>query len=310
MEYPPFTNVEKQLMQNEIKLYDSICIWCDLLGFGGNFTKANWNPSVEDWSHIILRLRQAYQCFMNHRTIESKSLMLNDGMVHLQTMVNPRMSDVGFLLKTFIDTHVEVNLKEEYSQYPGARTVLTFGKGCSYTFPEFRLDDFIINYTKADSTEISKDAKHFGNPIVAYNPTDFQMNTAFSKAYILDSLGRKHGLDGSSFFIDQSFFNFIEDLNKNTSFDNIRIETTIKEDSIDYFVYSDAPKCEFVYFGFEMSSPIKVLYHDWNTEVYKIYKYYPLDEPLKNAFDMKPPLRKLIDEQLNKSGYLDLSDYV
>ena len=41
------------------------------------------------------------------------------------------------------------------------------------------------------------------------------MNTALSKSYIIESLGSKAGIDGSNFFIDKSFFEYIRNIVKN-----------------------------------------------------------------------------------------------
>ena len=53
-------------------------------------------------------------------------------------------------------------------------------------------------------------ANSVGNPIVIYNPKEMQMNTAFSKAYILESGGGKAGLPGNYMYIDKSVIDAID----------------------------------------------------------------------------------------------------
>lgn len=67
-------------------------------------------------------------------------------------------------------------------------------------------------------------------------------------------------------------------------------------------VFSDAPECKYVYFGFEMK-PVNITYRGWETIVYQIQRYYPLDEPLKFNFSMLPPYH---NPQLKE---IDLKDF-
>ena len=46
-----------------------------------------------------------------------------------------------------------------------------------------------MNYSKPQGAELSDLAQKVGNPVVIYNPKELQMNTAFSKAFLLDEGG-------------------------------------------------------------------------------------------------------------------------
>lgn len=299
---PSFSNVEQYLFHqgDRGELYSSICMWSDLLGFGTDFIKYNWSPPIELWSKIGGRLMEAYRYFLNHKPLLSKTFMLNDGFVHVQRIQSPKLIDVAFFIKSCIEAHIEVNQHEEIQGYPGTRSVIAFGEGLSYVHSNFYLDDFCLNYTKEKPDEISDTAKKLGNPIIAYNPSDLQMNTAFSKAYLLESLGSKAGIEGNKFYIDVSFFNFVNaciDYNPNC------LKTEEEHDGVlKYMVFSDAPECKYVYFGFEMK-PVNITYRGWETMVYQIQRYYPLGEPLKFNFSMLPPY---YNPQL---GEIDLKDF-
>lgn len=224
--------------------------------------------------------------------------MFNDGMAHVLTVSGVSILEIALLMGAFINAHLLINIREGLDGYPGARTILAYGAGCSYVHPDLMWDDFFfVTGTSANTNDT----------VVAYNPSDFQMNTAFSKSYLLDSLGSRYGLGGNHFYIDQSFLDFIELIKKeNTS---ISIKAEDDDRSISYCVISsDRKGQERFLWGYEMSHPIKIEYHGWNTNAYKIYKYYSLDESLDSGVDMTPPYTKHIEKLMDKNGVIDLKN--
>ena len=98
---------------------------------------------------------------------------------------------------------MSINKEEHLHKYPGCRSVISFGENIEYLADEIRLDDWVLNYTK-NGNGISNFAKAYGNPIIIYNPKELQMNTAFSKAFLLESEGSRIGLCGNNLYIDKS----------------------------------------------------------------------------------------------------------
>ena len=70
----------------------------------------------------------------------------------------------------------------------------------------------LLNYSRPDPADLGTLAKKHANPIVVYNPEPFQMNTAFSKSYILDSLGSSYGIRGNKFYIEHAVIDFMKEL--------------------------------------------------------------------------------------------------
>jgi hypothetical protein len=97
---------------------------------------------------------------------------------------------------------------EKETGQAGMRTVVAAGEHANYGIPEVRLDDVMLDATR-ESRGVSPEAARAGNPIIVSNPRALQMNTAFSKAYILEQGGSKLKLPDSGFFIERSFFDLI-----------------------------------------------------------------------------------------------------
>ncbi len=260
----------------EAKTRLNFCFWSDLLGFGKSFFEHQWNLPIEEKKKIYERLQMSHNIFLNHITpITETSLVLNDGLVKVARIKEETHPDLyGFYLRECILTHNDIKKAETQQQLPGPRSVLTFGEQIEYIIPDVKLDDFVYNYTKKDPNQLSKLAQTTGNPTVVYNPAPFQMNMAFSKAYTLDSLGKKHGLEGSHLYVEQSVLDFSEMLAKKlgttiTNTTNNGERTFLLEKGNDY-----------VYWGFKFDAEIPITYKGWNTTVYRLKSFFPPDEKI------------------------------
>jgi hypothetical protein len=134
-------------------------------------------------------------------------LLLNDGVV--RTLVEPESHSfcwpLAFWVRDVVWAHIDVTAAERSKGLPGTRTIVTGGQRANYGFPSARLDDFASLASK-EGVGPTKAAMKAGNPMIASNPTALQMNTAFSKAYILDDYGSEAGIEGCGLFVDESFF--------------------------------------------------------------------------------------------------------
>lgn len=82
-----------------------------------------------------------------------------------------------------------------------------------------------MNYSKPQGAELSDLAQKVGNPVVIYNPKELQMNTAFSKAFLLDEGGSKAGLPGNYFYIDESVVNAVIEYSEDKGYSPIQEKT-------------------------------------------------------------------------------------
>lgn len=280
-----FTNLERKLENPpELSIFDVFCIWTDLLGFGSQFYNSGWEPTKDQWLKIRDRLLKAHTTALWQSSANERLMILNDGIARVTGLVkNPYASyllQLSIFLRAGVLTHIKIKEAEKEDKYPGARTVIAAGKGARYMAEEITVDDFYANYTKPDPQGLSTSAQKYGNPPVVYNPKALQMNTAFSKAYIIDSGGKEAGIAGANIYIDESVIRIIKTLADKEEGGYIWEES---EDHIEFTVPRAATEereysKENVVIGFRLSKPIAPKGLTWQTTVYRMLRYYPWDE--------------------------------
>ncbi len=270
------TNLCKKLDNLEdLHFKDVLCFWSDLLGFGNDFFQNQWILDLEMKKRTFERLRNAHkEFFINTAPFIENSLVLNDGLVKVCNLESKTINHpdiIGIYLRGCINTHLRINAIELKKNLPGCRSILTFGESIDYIVGNTTIDDYVLNYTKKNTNELSEVAKKTNNEIVVYNPSPFQMNTAFSKSYILDSLGSKYGIEGNNLFIDHSVVEFMKKIsNKFTYFE----ETN--EDGL--YCVRILKEPDYPSFGFEIDKIIDISYKGWETKVYRVVNFNPHDE--------------------------------
>ncbi|MDG3006436.1 hypothetical protein [Paludisphaera mucosa] len=200
----------------ECRLQRSFCAWSDLLGFGRPFSEADWLPNPQVWRQQAERVGAAYrdQCKFLSGPDGSYMLLLNDGIVRSITC-SPRfgVASLASWTRSAVQGHYFVRQREFSQNLPGPRTVLSSGWVAEHSYSEVRVDDLVFDYTHQQSG-LSKVAEALGNPVMVSNPSQLQLNTAFSRAYLLDQAGSKSGISGSRFYLDQRFLDDVTDLLK------------------------------------------------------------------------------------------------
>lgn len=257
------------------------CMWSDLLGFGHIFQDNNWILNEELKKQVYERLEAAHSAVLYYSSPAERDFILNDGM---GKVFHPQSKDkdgnnilsISLFLRSCIELHISINETEHELELPGCRSVLAFGESIEYIADDIRYDDYVMNYSKPAGSNISNFAKRTGNPIVVYNPKELQMNTAFSKAYLLEAGGTKAGLHGNHFFIDESSIRAITTFAIDKGYTPIWEE---REEGLCLFVPYKRDIIDEVVMGFcfdkEIIIPKDVRY---KTKVYRLKRYYPNDE--------------------------------
>ncbi len=272
-------------LQNKVKptISLNLCAWSDLLGFGSHFTKNNWKLSEKEWHKITDRLDSFYKIHSKHFSASNGFMfVLNDGVIKTYFLEKiSKDNSINILhgielwLRNIVMSHIFIIKSEISNNFPGARTVIAFGEKSEYTFSEARIDDFVLNYTRPKGG-FSNIAKGTGNPIIISNPKELQMNTALAKAYILDDMGSKKDIGGSSLYIDESVLIFITELIKMSNIININ-ESDTEEGKLISFEYIEKFERPWL-FGLLIDKEINIDEDIIKTNVYKIKAYYPNDE--------------------------------
>lgn len=275
----PYTYLMRKLaMDIECSTVPAICCWSDLLGFGGMVSENNWKPDKKGWMAIANRLRNAQSfCIQSYGTGEY-IFVSNDGFIrNLDLSREPgHIQFFSIWFRGLIWYHISINSMERKQGYPGTRTIVAGGERLLHNWDKFTSADLLYHF---EGRDIGPDSSYSRREkeIIMENPLPLQMNTAFSKAYILDSGGSKQGLPGNNFYIEQSVLDLL-----------IKYARTYHEHCDEYIWEEDNNKILFAiphrnnvklhHLGFELTKPIPFNYKGVKTNVYKVDKFYPWDE--------------------------------
>jgi hypothetical protein len=273
------TGVDKKVSER-LKPYivPALCSWSDLLGFGKVFTDSDWHPSSDGWRKVTERLVQAQDVVARNLHTDEFCLVLNDGII--RSFLFEKFSGISMLsiwFRSIILTHEHVYRFEKQKGLPGMRTIIAAGERVIHNFEDIYFDDLVFNYTKKDPNEMSNVAKMLGNPQIMSNPSPLQMNTAFSKCYLIDDGGSRAGLHrGANIFIDQSVIGLIEYLAG--KFDSCAQPIWNEHQSHIHFALP-VNSSHMYHIGFDLEKPvIQFNYKGLKTKVYKLIAFYPHDE--------------------------------
>jgi hypothetical protein len=267
-------------------VHPCICSWSDLLGFGRMFSQHAWKLTPQQWSDVAKRLTKAYEIQCSHLVpLQEYVLVLNDGVVRTKLLPDSNYSVfyLSIWLREIVRSHLAVNESEKILDYPGTRTTVACGEKMDYSFDEVRVEDVVLNYTKP-AGGISNLAQQRGNPVLVSNPSPLQMNTAFSKAYILDSLGSQFGLGGARLFLDESVLGYVRHLISLAPDDYSVVDTEGQ-----FFVGSKVRNTTDPWLlGMQLGDPIAINTPTLTTQVYPIKRFFPHDEdPADFWFDLE-----------------------
>jgi len=254
--------------ENDFEIVECICAWYDLLGFGQPLVDSNWNLNDERCKNQLRRIESMHFGITNffsatHGTI---TFNLNDGVISNLDMERTTPGFKSRLIMALDDLVLEferLNTRDSRSGFPGMRGILTFGHR--------------YNYTDTESTVMVTNGR-----TIAYHPKVFQMNTAFSKAYIMESSGSKAGISGNHLYIDEFLLDAIESflLTDNDDSDKFIVEKNLNVDGVDCF-YS-IQKNDDIFLKLEFDSVVKYNNKGISTNLYRFIKRISLQDQLAN----------------------------
>lgn len=187
---------------NDSKIVECLCAWYELRGLKNKFIKANWNLRNEISSENIERIN----CLGRNLLMEfcpGKTLILNEGGIKSLDIDNQKKDLTQFLnfLSSFLKAFFELNEKDQEIS-DGLKGVLTYGHR--------------YEYIDADFMERMDNKKK-----LAYFPREFQMNTAFSKAYIINESKEIEDMDESCLYVDKQVLNKMREITEKFKVDVI-----------------------------------------------------------------------------------------
>lgn len=206
---------EKKARAGSLQTVPCISVWMDVCGFGSQLETANWDLGELQKSGTVNLLSEVYQRVGHpfwvgvHPQPFENVLVINDGVARTVDLGSPEHVQVVqaiFYIRDLALGHLHLlRLTDRYDL--GIRTILAGGERIQYS-PTLFTGNSVLSHGDNPS--------EFGKKLLEqnflYNPAEFQMNTAFAKAYSIDSFGSKSGFGVKGFFVEKSYFKKFVDI--------------------------------------------------------------------------------------------------
>lgn len=251
-------------------LEPNLCIagWMDICGFGARLEKYKWDLAGLQESNMLKLLNSVYSLAADSLLINTAPypfesvLIINDGIarsVDLKYIEHVHEFNLARYLMDLVIKHYQLlNLTNDYKL--GIRTVLAGGERIQYA----PITKSGASYLFYDENNISDYGKKLLDQNFLYNPAEFQMNTAFAKAYTIDSYGSKSGFTVNGFFIEETF---LKNLSKHP-----RLKINYYDDKIEVLSTNDCS------YELRIEKTVHFEKMSLNTKVYKISSLFDYRE--------------------------------
>lgn len=207
-------SLRQKAVERKLNIIPCFSYWADICGFGNTLSKANWNIKDINDSGILSILSDVYTMYSNVRLHGvdpmpyDVSLILNDGIAKSIDLNHIDLLDANmfvFFIRDLIFTHW--HLLENTRKYDlSIRSVISIGERTEYSISTMTGNSILSH----DEKKISDFGKKMLETTYVYNPVKFQMNTAFAKAFTIESMGTKYGIQIGGFYIDTNFFSVFD----------------------------------------------------------------------------------------------------
>ena len=240
-----------KVKKGELDVIPCISGWMDVCGFGSALERSSWNL-IELQKHGLLELLSSVYQRVGHPflvgvepMLSENVLVINDGVARTVDLGNIKYANGPnfiFYLRDLFLAHLDLLELTQKLGY-GIRTVIAGGERVQYS-PTIYTGNSVLQHDEINISEYGRKllAKNF-----LYNPAEFQMNTAFAKAYSIDSLGSKSGININGCYVESSFWDLIEKI------PDLKV---IRQSLSNLVCFKDAPALE-VYFTNCISVPFK-----------------------------------------------------
>jgi len=231
-EFIEFQKWRTKSQKGKLETIDCISTWTDVCGFGNLLQTNSWDLNKLSKSKVLELLNEVYtiagRVFLpNVEPFPSdKILVLNDGIAKTVDFKYKNRLDgysfLFFLRDSIINHYILLDITERFDV--GIRTIFAGGERVQYS-PIKMTGESILYYNEDNISEHGK--KMLGTQFL-YNPAEFQMNTAFAKAFTIDTLGSKERIFVNGLYIEDSFLKLISEIPK------IKIQNSANEIDISY----------------------------------------------------------------------------
>ena len=274
-----------QTIKGELKTLPCVAAWSDICGFGSALRQARWNLQLVNETGLFYALSQTFELLGQPLIVgvppmpTERILIINDGVARTTDLSDPSYinnNQLLFYVRNILIRHFL--LERQLVQYDlGLRTVLAGGERCQYS-PQKTTGQSVLYYTN----EPSDFGKSILNQQFVYNPSEFQMNTAFALAFTLESFGSAKGLVPNRVYIDESWLKRIN---------TVLPEPTVIEGENIHFMWNGEPGISIT---FDDLLQIEDKGFDFNTYRVKKFVIHERFEGEKTEFPMSEHDRKKV----------------
>lgn len=275
-EYKKSMEWYENAQNNNLTPQPCVAAWIDICGFGAELEKAGWNLIELQDQHLLKLLSSVYLRLSSPFWISvppfpfETTLIINDGVAKTVDLTNLEHTN-GILISKYIEELLiaHYHLLMTTKKYGlGVRIVVAGGERIQYSYNE--KTGYSMSFYNTE--QISPFTEKMLKQNYLYNPAEFQMNTAFAKAYSIDSQGTKAGFIVNGFFIEKDFLN---KLSKSTQITIEYLDKIIKISS------HKLPSFDIVY-----DEIIPFEFKGLKTEVYRVVSAIFYEDGEKILFDL------------------------
>jgi len=192
----------------------SLCLWIDISGFAAALSNCNWDLELAQEKGLMGILSDVYSIAALPRLVQyppkssERTLVLNDGIARTIDVIGPgdveKEQWLFYIRDTLVAHYILVpKLREKELSI---RSVFAGGQRVQYA-PVRVTGKSFLNY---DKDRMTKDTRKFLNQELVNHPVQFQMNTAFSRAYLIEKAGRQKGINPNRIYVEDTFIEVLK----------------------------------------------------------------------------------------------------
>ena len=189
----------------------SVVAWVDLLGYGAQISKANFDLTNKNSLEATKRIRRFHKVCADHSSRNFPSLVINDGCAFYRDLsLRTNSVTYDFLRRSYAFFCEIQNVESDYNMH-GARMVIAAGfrsrgRRVGRDPSVGQLESIIKRMSdgKISAQQAVREAARMPRKLDVV--PQLQANYAFTKAYLAESAGRKGGFAGANLFVDAALF--------------------------------------------------------------------------------------------------------
>ena len=197
--------------QNHFRSAVFAVAWIDLLGYGSMLRECNYDPTSSQAHEAIKRLEMFNEISLKHAHRNFPILQINDGIAAWRELSFRTNSVTQDFISRSLEFFYDLSQQEKANGFPGPRMVI--GTGVRMKMKNIKSE---ISNQRANRLIDKVKQKHITYEQAIYQAcsysqyansvSELQANFAFTKAFLAEESGSKHGVAGNNVYIDMSFF--------------------------------------------------------------------------------------------------------